>query len=80
MSANLTVSWMAAEAERPLRLRQAEHARRVAEAEASAPPRAGALRTAGRRLAAGNARPWRRLLGTGPAAAARAAPVVHEAG
>ena len=79
MSIGLTISRMAAEAERPLRLRQLEHARRVAEAESGAPPRAGVLRSGGRWLGAGFAGPWQRPIGARPVAAGAAA-VVREAG
>ncbi len=80
MSASLTVYSMAATAEQPHLLRQLEHASRVAEAESSAPPRAGLLRAEGRWLGAAIAHPWRCLIGSRPAAAARAAPVVRETG
>ena len=80
MSASLTVYTMAAEAEQPHRLRQLEHARRVAEAEASAPPRTGILHAAGRWLGAGIARSWQRPIGARSPAAARAAAVGREAG
>ena len=79
MNANLTIDLMVAKAEQPRLLRQLEHARRVAEAESSTPPRAGILRGLGRWLGAGIARPRRRAIGARPAAA-RAVAVVRAAG
>ena len=78
MSPHLTVYSMAAAAERPLLLRQIEHARRVAEAESGTPAGAGCRHAAGRRLGAGIARSRKRLIGLRPAAAARAAAVAGE--
>ncbi len=80
MSARLTVYWIAAEAEQPDLLRRLEHARRVAEAESSAPPRAGIRRTARQWLGAGAAGDGRRRITAGPAATARPAATVRAAG
>ena len=79
MNTSLTLYLMVAKAEQPHLLRQLELVRRVAEAESSAQPRAGILRAVGRWLGAGIARPRQRLVGAGPAAAARAAAVGREA-